>query len=173
MLLIRNPIEMLLSGYLYHIQKNNKDCNECDCDKMREMTDVNGLEFEAECSMHEVELMVEVFKSAKAEPSMLVLRLEDFMDSPASFDSQVQHMYEHLTSGQVDSNEQRAEHFVTRASAFDLGRHARPPDMAYDTKMEHVATEDGKQRVQALYLKLQNLPIMNRLQHYALMLGYE
>lgn len=185
--LLRHPVEMMLSAYLYHTRPNQLDCGqldpshtpgtECDCEKMRQSSIADGLMLQAQCTSNMVKVMLEVFNAYHSNPNMLVLYFENFLRNASSWDEQAQLMYDHISRGCGHGLDNL--NFMYVASLFDRSRHPENGLVDHNSTsavmaaMSASATKEEKQQVWEAYKKLQHKPAMKELQDFAKKLGYE
>jgi len=145
--IIRNPITMLLSAYVYHMQ--GLDCDGCDCKRMKTLSVQDGLALQAKCTLTDVEKMVTSYNASRTKTNMLALRLEDFTSSSTSYDLQVQRLCHHFSSTCVD----RLGLFVNLSSSFDLRRVPRPVGSELGGA-KHVSSKEALLKASAAYKSL-------------------
>merc|ERR1712032_1269340 len=137
---IRDPLSMLVSGYAYHMQSD--DCNGCDCEKMKQVDLMQGLQIQLQCTKNELGIIINTYQIAQESPNMMVVRLEDFMESSNRFDETMKKIYKHLTSDRIDGSEK----FVSLTSDLDLRRNTKPPGIDAGGG-EHISPEEQTKKV--------------------------
>lgn len=166
---IRHPVEMVISSYIYH-QKTTWDCRDCDCVALKQLNMTEGLLMQAECIRPELDKMVQAYQASQEEPRMLVLQLEDFIESSSSFDKQIRSMFEHFGGHNIFPFDfGRAMDMLQQdASRFDLHRNPSQP-----AEPHLLASDVDKDALQEAYTEVMGTNIFKQVQMYARKLGYD
>lgn len=163
---IRDPIALVVSGYIYHMRSGNRDLDGQTA-AIRDMPTSEGLRLEAEFALTKaIPQMVDAVKWERDHPeNTLVVRLEEFTRSSQDYDASVRRLYDFLAEDVF------CPQYMTQLSRMavkdDLNRaHAAPAGGS-----KHVAGEDIKEEVKAA---LQSIPaeLHVKLQDARKKLGY-
>lgn len=159
--MIRDPIAMAVSGYIYHRKSNDVPA------RLRGQVDtsvVAGLTLEARYILETSgRAMLETYLNATED--VLHLRFESFMQSSESFDETTRALYEYMAGDLLSESE--LEGLQKKASAHDLRRMnlTSIPTM-------HVADEDMKKQVKEVVDQMPE-DILRQLKDMRRSLGYE
>jgi hypothetical protein len=119
---IRDPLFMLVSAYVYHTNVNVHDYSGCDGEQMMQVGLLEGLRIQLKCTMREVNWMVDAYRLSQSANNLMVARFEDFVESSDSFDRTMGAIYQHQASNSTG----HAEDFVAMVSSLDLRRNPQP-----------------------------------------------
>lgn len=158
--IVRDPIAMVVSGYVYH-RKNNDTPPALLVERNMSMAD--GLKLETQFVLNNTgRKMVDMYHNAP--PQTMQLKFESFTRSSASFDEEAKRLYDHMVGDQL-TEEQRTD-LDQRAALHDLRRH--PTHHAPG----HVADPDIKKTVKEV---VDHLPaeLLDKLKEMRKSLGYE
>jgi len=116
--IIRDPLGLVVSGYVYHMHSN-------DGARLKQMRRVNvseGVALEAKAALRDaLPEMLHAYSNSRRNRDVLVVRLEEFMNSSAGFDATVQKVYEYTVGDFKDKK--TIEGMVRSAAGEDLARH--------------------------------------------------
>lgn len=147
-MVIRDPLAMLVSGYVYH--KNAiHDCGACagKCQQFKEMSVLDGLRIQTECTKRSVASILDTYRMAQKNLNLKIIRFEDLMESSDSFDEEMKTIFAHLTGGCMAGEEE----FVEIAANLDLRRNPNPPGR--DLAGRHISPKDEVEEAMKLVLE--------------------
>jgi len=160
--IVRDPIAMVVSGYVYDINYNDMAWHPDWSMRAKHITD--GIADEVKFMLEgPLPAMLDMYKYATASQDMMVVRMEEFMQSQSSFDSTVSRAYDYMVGDILDE-----------PSLKMLKKAAKLEDPNRQTQFAHpswVGAPDAKQlTLQALGAIPKEL--MDQLKYYRNALGY-
>lgn len=164
---IRDPVALVVSGYIYHMRAGNRDLDG-QTPSIRGMSINEGLRMEAEFALAKaIPQMVNAVKwENQHHENTLIVRLEDFTKSSQDYDVSVRRVYDFLAGDVVCP--QWLSQLSQMATKDDLNR---PRAVASGGMVKHVAEKDIKVEVEAA-LKAIPQDLIDQLQDARKQLGY-
>mmetsp|Transcript_62481 Transcript_62481/g.177446 ORF Transcript_62481/g.177446 Transcript_62481/m.177446 type:complete len:312 (+) Transcript_62481:77-1012(+) len=159
-LVLRDPVAMVVSGYVYHMQSDDGIRTSL----IRDVNLAEGVQLEAKRVIRDsLPEMLSAYQDGRANQDVLIVRLEEFMNSSASFDATVARLYNYSIGDIVGT--QKIAKMVELASAEDLSRHPTS---------EHSTSFTNPELKRKAALALQSIPkdLMKQLHDYRAALGY-
>eukprot|EP00928_Gymnodinium_smaydae_P000923 TRINITY_DN1033_c0_g1_i1.p1 TRINITY_DN1033_c0_g1~~TRINITY_DN1033_c0_g1_i1.p1 ORF type:complete len:343 (+),score=78.03 TRINITY_DN1033_c0_g1_i1:78-1106(+) len=155
---VRDPLAVVVSGYLYHMIPENTDLNGQD-PSIKTMCLNDGIALEARHALNgTIPEMVSAVQSPDAR--VLTVDLDEFTESSQHFDEAARRVFAHLLG---EEQEEAIETLTRLAGAEDLNRGK--------VEENHIADEDLEE-VALRALKAVPAEIMEELQRYRELLGY-
>jgi len=137
--LVRDPLAMLVSGYIYHMKHHWSAAPELTAEFNSSLEE--GLKLELRRLHRTVGMMVVTYRNLP--PSVINLRLEKFLESSHSFDENIAKLYNHSCAHGLSP--EFVDDLKDRATKWDLRRHP-------ETYPDHNIVHDPKvkQKVHAI-----------------------
>lgn len=158
--IVRDPVALVVSGYVYHVHSNDGMQGTV----LRRVNLTEGMALEAKAALEgPLPEMLAAYREGAKGGDVLVVRLEEFMNSSASFNATARRLFNYAVGDRVEKK--ALEALVNSATSEDLNRHS--------TSGHSSAFTDPELKRQA-ELAFEGLPkhLLDRLYEFRSALGY-